>query len=84
MGLSGISVPQLLIILAIVLLVFGTKRMKSIGGDLGGAIRGFRKAMEADDDKGGDHANAQPPRITTAKVEPKAEMSERTDDALSG
>ena len=52
MGLGGISVPQLLIVLAIVLLVFGTKRMASLGGDLGGAIRGFRKALESDDGKG--------------------------------
>jgi sec-independent protein translocase protein TatA len=86
MGLGGISLPQLLIILAIVLLVFGTKRMKSIGSDLGGAIRGFRKAMEAQDDKGGNHADteAQQPRIAGANAEPKAQMSERTDDALGG
>ncbi len=45
MGLGGISIWQLLIILAIVLLLFGTKRLKNIGGDLGGAIKGFKKAM---------------------------------------
>jgi sec-independent protein translocase protein TatA len=39
------SVPQLLIILVIVALVFGTKRLKTIGGDLGGALKSFRKAM---------------------------------------
>ena len=44
MGLA-MSVPQLLIILVIVALIFGTKRLKDIGGDLGGAIRSFRKAM---------------------------------------
>ena len=54
MGLGGISVPQLLIVLVIVLVVFGTKRMASLGSDLGGAIRGFRKAMDANDGKGGD------------------------------
>jgi sec-independent protein translocase protein TatA len=42
----GISPWQLLIILAIVLLLFGTKRLKNIGGDLGGAIKGFKKAMK--------------------------------------
>ena len=52
MGISGISLPQLLIVLVIVLLVFGTKRMTSLGADLGGAIKGFRKAMTADDDSG--------------------------------
>ena len=45
MGLGGISIWQLLIILVIVLLLFGTKRLRNIGSDLGGAIRGFRKGM---------------------------------------
>ena len=40
---------HLLIILVIVVLIFGTKRLKTIGGDLGGAIKGFKKSM-ADDD----------------------------------
>jgi len=39
------SVPQLLIILVIVALIFGTKRLKEVGGDLGSAIKSFRKAM---------------------------------------
>ena len=42
----GISVTQLLIILVIVIVLFGTKRLKNIGGDLGGAIKGFRSAMK--------------------------------------
>ena len=41
----GISIWQLLIILAIVLLLFGTRRLRNLGGDLGGAIKGFKKAM---------------------------------------
>ena len=45
MGLGGISIWQLLIVLAIVLLVFGTKRVRNLGGDLGGAIKGFKSAM---------------------------------------
>ena len=51
MGLGGISVWQLLIILAIVILIFGTKRLKTLGGDLGGALRSFRKAMDTDESK---------------------------------
>jgi len=52
----GISIWQLLIILAIVLVLFGAKRLRNVGGDLGGAIKGFRKAMKdgdtaADDEK---------------------------------
>ena len=48
----GISVWQLLIILAIVVLLFGTKRLKSIGSDLGGAIKGFKKAVDDDQNEG--------------------------------
>jgi sec-independent protein translocase protein TatA len=44
MGLA-MSVPQLLIILVIVALIFGTKRLKEVGGDLGSAVKSFRKAM---------------------------------------
>ena len=46
MGLGGISIWQLLIILVIVLLLFGTKRLKNIGSDLGNAVKGFRGAMK--------------------------------------
>ncbi len=48
MGLGGISIWQLLIVLVIVVLLFGTKRLGSIGTDLGTAIRGFRKSMQPD------------------------------------
>ena len=50
MGIGGISIWQLLIILAIVIMLFGTKRLRNIGGDLGGAVKGFRKSMQEDDD----------------------------------
>lgn len=50
----GISIWQLLIILVIVILLFGTKRLKNIGGDLGGALKGFKKAVSDGDDKKGD------------------------------
>jgi sec-independent protein translocase protein TatA len=43
--LSGISWPQLLIVLVIVLAIFGTKRFRSLGSDLGNAVKGFRSAM---------------------------------------
>ncbi|HEX7047275.1 MAG TPA: Sec-independent protein translocase subunit TatA [Gammaproteobacteria bacterium] len=46
MGFGGISIWQLLIILAIVVLIFGTKRLKNIGSDLGGAVKGFRSSMK--------------------------------------
>ncbi|SES84814.1 Sec-independent protein translocase subunit TatA [Marinobacter segnicrescens] len=46
----GISIWQLLIVLGIVILLFGTKKLRNIGTDLGGAIRGFKKSMNDDDD----------------------------------
>ena len=45
MGISGIGVWQLLIILMIVIMLFGSKRLGSLGGDLGTAIKGFRKSV---------------------------------------
>lgn len=47
----GIGFKELLIILAIALLIFGAKRLRTIGSDLGGAVKGFKKAMEEGDDK---------------------------------
>lgn len=49
MGLGGISIWQLLIILVIVVLLFGTKKLRNIGSDLGGAIKSFRKSMKDGD-----------------------------------
>lgn len=49
--MGGIGIWQLIIILVIVLLLFGTKRLRNLGGDLGGAIKGFKGAMKEGDDK---------------------------------
>jgi len=49
MGISGISIWQLGIILAIILLLFGTKKLRGMGGDLGGAVKGFKKAIKEDE-----------------------------------
>jgi len=54
MGLGGISIWQLLIILLIVVMLFGTKKLRNLGSDLGGALKGFKSAMkeeEEDEDK---------------------------------
>lgn len=51
--LGGISIWQLLIVLGIIILIFGTKKLRNVGDDLGGAVKGFKKAMNDDDtDKG--------------------------------
>jgi sec-independent protein translocase protein TatA len=58
MGVGGISIWQLLIILVIVLLLFGTKRLKGIGSDLGNAVKGFRSAM-SESEKAEQEADAK-------------------------
>ena len=47
----GIGFRELLIILAIALVLFGAKKLKNIGSDLGGAVRGFKKAMNEGEDE---------------------------------
>ena len=59
MGFGGISIWQLLIILLIVVMLFGTKRLKSLGSDLGDAIKGFRKSM--------DNGEAEKPAVEEPK-----------------
>ena len=46
MGFGGISIWQLLIVLGIIILIFGTKKLRNLGGDLGGAVKGFKNAMK--------------------------------------
>jgi len=48
---GGISIWQLLIILVVVILIFGTKKLRTLGGDLGGAVKGFKKALNEDEKK---------------------------------
>jgi sec-independent protein translocase protein TatA len=52
MGIGGISIWQLLIIALIIVLLFGTKKLRTLGSDLGGALKGFKQAVK-DDDKDG-------------------------------
>lgn len=53
----GIGIWELVLLLMIVVVIFGTKRLKNIGGDLGGAIKSFRSAMaEPDEPKESDKA----------------------------
>ena len=59
--IGGISVTQLVILLVIVMLVFGTKRLRNIGSDLGSAVKGFRKGIEDEPE------NDEPEKIATAE-----------------
>jgi len=75
MGLGGISLWQLLIVLVIVIVIFGTKRLSSLGSDLGGAVKGFRKAM-------GD-ADKDPAQIDKPDAEFSEASSETAESATS-
>jgi sec-independent protein translocase protein TatA len=66
MGFGGISIWSLLLILAIVILLFGTKKLRNVGNDLGGAIRSFKKAVK-DEDKKADEANVIEGKATEDK-----------------
>lgn len=77
MGLGGISIWQLLIILVIVLLLFGTKRLRNIGSDLGNAVKGFRGAM-ADGQKGDKEKDTE--RLEQPKDEVEGEVTQERRD----
>jgi sec-independent protein translocase protein TatA len=56
-----IGVTELLIILAIVILIFGTKRLRNLGGDLGSAIRNFRSSMKEGEQAGDKQIKSDDP-----------------------
>ncbi len=66
----GISIWQLLILLAVVILIFGTKKLKNIGGDLGGAIKGFKSAVK--DGDAGDDNGAKQNKVAQGSAEDSA------------
>jgi sec-independent protein translocase protein TatA len=72
----GVSIWQLLIVLVIVVLVFGAKRLRTLGTDLGGAIKNFRSALREGDEQAGSD-EAEPKRLEKADVSPPPQ--ERVD-----
>jgi len=78
----GISIWQLLIVLVIVLLLFGTKKLRHIGKDLGGAVQGFRSSMK---DGSSEEEEAEPAPIekeeSTAATAESESAGEKRDSA---
>ncbi|KDB52141.1 Sec-independent protein translocase subunit TatA [Sphaerotilus natans] len=66
----GLSTTHLIIFLVIIVLVFGTKKLKNIGSDLGSAVKGFKDGVK-DGDKPAADAAAQPTTTATAQVAEK-------------
>ncbi len=76
----GISIWQLLILLAVVILIFGTKKLKNIGGDLGSAIKGFKSAVKEGDASGAPQNKvAQDSSEDSAKDAARAESVKKED-----
>ena len=78
MGIGGIGIWQLLIILLIVVMLFGTKKLRNLGSDLGGALRGFKTAMKEDEkdeseeeSEGTENSEGETIEATAEKVETK-------------
>jgi sec-independent protein translocase protein TatA len=65
--MGSFSIWHWLVILAIVLLLFGTKRLKNLGSDLGGAIKGFKSAVKDEDKKSDDTAASSAPESLAHK-----------------
>ena len=73
--MGSLSIWHWLIVLVIVMLVFGTKKLRNIGADLGGAVRGFKDGMREGGDKAAEAAGA--PQVTGKTVE--GEVKSKTE-----
>lgn len=77
--MGNIGIWQLLIVVVIVVLLFGTKKLRNLGGDLGSAVKGFKKAVTDDEStKTADTENSD--SITDKTVEKSAEESVEKKD----
>ncbi len=79
MGLGGLHIWHLLIILLICVVIFGTKRLKDIGTDLGGAVKGFRNAMND-----AERDSSPPPQLTKSDAEFTDRASPKRDTERQG
>ncbi|MCW9698695.1 MULTISPECIES: Sec-independent protein translocase subunit TatA [unclassified Avibacterium] len=75
MGLGGVSIWQLLIVLLIVLVFFGTKKLRNVGSDLGTAVKGFKNAMKDDE------TPAEPKKIADDAQQAKTETVKDKEQA---
>jgi sec-independent protein translocase protein TatA len=71
MGIGGISIWQLLIVLVIVIMLFGTKHLRTLGSDLGSAVKGFRKSMSDDGEAAQPGDGTEPDKTADTATEDK-------------
>ena len=67
----GISIWQLLIVLGIVILLFGTKKLRNLGGDIGSAVKGFKSAIKDGSDSANNKIEENESKVVDAEVETK-------------
>ncbi len=85
MGIGGISPWSLLLILLIVLLLFGTKRLRNMGGDLGNAIKNFKKSVGDEEAKAAEEKKTKTPdanKIIDAEVVEKKKETTKDKDKV--
>ena len=74
--MGGFSIWHWLIVLLIVVMVFGTKKLRNMGGDLGGAVKGFKDGMKEGGQSPADEKPVVPPsQVTNAQTADKAERN---------
>ena len=75
--MGEISITKLLVVAALIILVFGTKKLRTLGGDLGSAIKGFKKAMSDDENK--QDKASQDADFTAKSISDKQEEAKKED-----
>ncbi len=68
----GLSIWHLLVVLAIALVIFGSRKLRNLGGDLGGAIRNFKSAVKEGEDAEEEVVEEEPHQKKVTKLEKKA------------
>ena len=75
--MGSISIWHWLIVLVVVLVIFGTKKLRNVGSDLGSAVKGFKDGMKSSTDDAATASTGTPPQVSgqTIDVEAKKESS---------
>lgn len=76
MGLGGISIWQLLIILAIVIVIFGARKLRNLGSDVGAAVKGFKDASREGEADGQAQLRADATEEESTAVDPEAGVTD--------
>ena len=75
--MGSMSIWHWMIVLIVVVLIFGTKKLRNMGADLGGAVRGFKDGMREGADKTADAASGPAPQVTGKTIE--GEVKSKTE-----